>query len=442
MKEDNRFKSTAPPDRQGALRRFQAGLPPVLRTNRTFRRYWLSQIVSLTGTWMQQVAQGWVVLTLTSSALAIGAVSIVGSLPMLLLTLTGGVVADRYDKRQILIGTQTVLGLLAGVFALLVATDAITYWQIVLLAILLGITAAFEMPASQAFIPELVDRDEMQEAIALNSAAFNGSRLIGPAMAGLLIAVVGVAAAFAANALSFLAVIGVLLSMRGRAVARHGVPGNVGSAMREGLVYVRARPVLIGLIGITGLTSLLVFPNLAVLMPLYVTEVLGVGPAWLGIMMSCSGGGSLVGSLALLRGQRTVADAKRRIRMSAIGVTIGLLGLAAARSPILAMPAVIVLSFSLSLGMAQIATRVQELAPDAMRGRVMSIHGLAFTGVMPFAVLLVSATAEGIGQPATLLSAAVAYALLAVILYALFVRRDEPLPEPETQAAPGLADAA
>lgn len=405
-------------------------LPRVLH-NRAYRRYWLSQLVSLTGTWMQQVASSLVVLTLTTSAFALGLVSVVGSLPMLLLTLQGGVVADRHDKRAILIVTQSLLGFFALVYAGLVLADVVAYWQLLALAVVFGVAAAFELPASQAFVPELIDREDLPEAIALNAVAFNGTRLLGPALAAVAIGAFGLASAFLLNALSFLAVIGVLVSLRGRAVEKPAVPR--GGALREGLVYVRGRPALLGLVGITGLTSLLVFPNLAVLMPLYVTEVLGGGDAWVGVMLACSGAGSLTGSLALLRGEKTEAAANTRIRLGVVGVAAGLLGLALAPSFAVAIPATLVLSFSLSRTMAQVQTRVQELAPDALRGRVMSIHGLAFTGVMPFAILLVSGTAELIGLPRTLLIAAALYLVIGVVLYRRFIRH--PAVDPDGVAA-------
>lgn len=397
-------------------------LPRVLTHNRDYRRYWASQVVSLTGTWMQQVASSLVVLTLTSSAVAIGAISVLASLPMLLLTLSGGVLADRHDKRLILLATQSLLAGFAVIYAGLLAFDVLAYWQIAVLAILSGTTAAYELPASQAFTPELVDREDLPQAIALNGAAFNGARLMGPAVAGVAIAATSLTTAFIGNALSFLAVIGVLLSMRGRSVARHAVPAKAGTALREGLTYVRGQPALVGLTGLVGLTSLLVFPHLFVLLPLYVTDVLGARELWVGVIMSCAGGGSLVGSIAILRGDRGDAAALRRVRLAGIGVATGLLVLGLVRTPWLAAPGAAVLSFSVSLGMSQAATTVQQRAPDALRGRVMSIHSLAFTGVMPFAVLLVSGATELLGQPMALLGCAVAYALGAVAFYRRLIR--------------------
>lgn len=404
-----------------------ARVPPVLDNHR-YRRYWLSQLVSMTGTWMQQVAQSLVVLTLTHSALAVGAVGIAGSLPLLLLTLHGGIVADRFDRRHILLVTQSALGVWAVIFALLISRGIIAYWQIVILALLLGTTAAFEIPASQAFVPELVDEEHLPQAVVLNSAAFNAARLVGPALAGVVIALAGTAAAFTANAVSFLAVIGVLVSMRGHPTASRAVPSSARQAMAEGLAYVRQRPYLAGLIGFAGLTSLLVFPHITVLLPLYVTDVLGAGPGWVGGMLSCIGFGSLLGALAMLKVGRSPTGARHRILLAAAGMGLGLLGLALARHPVVAVPAAVGLAFCLSLGMAQIATLVQQLAPDALRGRITSLYALAVTGTTPLAVLLVSVLAEGVGQSTALLLCAVAYGLGIAAIIAGFLWTDVPAP--------------
>ncbi len=388
---------------------------------------------------MQQVAQSLVVLSLTRSALAVGAVGIAGSLPLLLLTLHGGIVADRYDRRRILIVTQTALGALAVVFALLISGEVIAYWHVLLLALLLGTAAAFEIPASQAFVPELVDEEELPQAVALNAAAFNAARLVGPALAGLAIALAGTAAAFTANAVSFLAVIGVLVSMRGHPTVSREVPASARQAMQEGLVYVRQRRYLAGLIGFAGITSLLVFPHITVLLPLYVTDVLGAGPGWVGGMLSCIGFGSLLGALAMLKAGRSPRGGRRRIVLSAAGMALGLLGLALARTPLIAAPVAIGLAFCLSLGMAQIATRVQQLAPDEMRGRIMSIYALAVTGTTPLAVLIVSALAEGVGQSTALLTCAIVYAIGSAVIIGGFLRTEAAAPVPDVATAENLA---
>jgi MFS family permease len=408
---------------------------PSVLSNQLFRRYWGSQIVSMTGTWMQQVAQSLVVLSLTHSALAVGAVGIAGSLPLLLLTLHGGIMADRYDRRKILIVTQTALGTFAAIFALLISSGAISYWQVILLALMLGVTTAFEIPASQAFVPELVNSDELPQAIALNSAAFNGARLVGPALAGVAIAVAGIAAAFAINAVSFLAVIAVLVSMRGRPAVTREVAPSARQALEAGLTYVRQRPQLAGLIGFAGVTSLLIFPHITVLLPLYVTEVLDAGPGWVGGLLSCIGFGSLLGALTMLKAGRSPRGAKRRIALAAGGMTLGMAGLSVAQSPFIAAPIAILLAFSLSLGMAQVATRVQQMATDEIRGRIMSIYALAFTGITPIAVLLVSGLAESVGQAESLLICAIAYGVGIAALFTVLLRSTSSQTNPEPELA-------
>jgi len=399
--------------------------------NLQFRRYWLSQIVSMTGSWMQQVAQSLVVLTLTTSALAVGAVGIVGSLPLLLLTLHGGIIADRCDRRRILMVTQSAFVLLAIIFALLIAGDVITYWQILLLALLLGTTSAFDIPASQSFIPELVEKEELPQAVALNSAAFNGARLVGPALAGIVIALAGIAAAFTINAFSFVAVIAVLVSMRGFACVKREVPASARQAFEEGLTYVRHRRFLAGLILTAGATSMMIFPHITVLLPLYVTEVLDSGAGWVGGLLSCIGFGSLLGALTMLKVGRSANGARRRILLFTAGMTIGLLGLAIAHHPLVAAPAAIGLAFCLSLGSAQIATLVQQLAPDELRGRITSIYALAVTGITPIAVLVDSVLIEVVGQPAAMMTCAVAYTVAIFTLAGSFLRSDAPIPVTE-----------
>jgi MFS family permease len=377
-------------------------LPHALQ-NPLYRRYWWSQFVSLSGTWMQNVGSSLVVLSLTTSAIAIGGINVAAALPLLIFGLAGGVIADRYDRRKILIVTQALFALYALGYAALIWTDTLHYWHIIVLAVLGGITAAYELPASQAFVPELVDREDLPEAIALNSAVFNATRIVGPAIAATMIAAFGLASAFLVNSASFLVVIAVLVSFRGLVVHRPTRPKQAGSsALRVGLAYVRSREDLLGLVLLTGVLSFLVFPNAIVLMPLYIEKVLGGGDSWVGIMLSVVGVGSLAGALTLLRGSKLEHAAGRRMRLGMIGLTVGLLWLAVARDPYVAIPGVAVLGFSFSMSNSQIQTRVQQLAPDDLRGRVLSIVSLAFNGVMPFSTIIVSGSAELFGQPVVL----------------------------------------
>lgn len=404
--------------RPGAPRRFPSTrflrdvrLPRALQ-NPLYRKYWWSQVVALSGTWMQNVGSSLVVLSITTSAVAIGALNVAAALPLLIFGLAGGVMADRRDRRSILIVTQGLIALYALVYAALIWTDVLEYWHIVALAVLAGTTAAYQLPASQAFVPELVDREELPEAIALNSAVFNATRIVGPAFAATAIAAFGLASAFVINAAALLVSMGILLTFRGLVVRRPKPPKQAGSsALKVGIGYVRGREDLIGLVLLTGVLSFLVFPNAIVLMPLYIKEVLGSSDSWVGIMLSVIGAGSLAGSFTLLRGSKLEDAAGRRLRMGLIGLVIGLMWLAVARNPYLAIPGVAVLGFSFSLTNSQIQTRVQQIAPDDLRGRVLSIVSLAFNGVMPFATIIVSGTAEIFGQPLVLAVCSVLTAL-------------------------------
>jgi MFS family permease len=410
-------------------------LPRALQ-NPLYRKYWWSQFISLAGTWMQNVGSSLVVLSLTTSAIAIGAINVAAALPLLLFGLAGGVMADQRDRRLILICTQALMAIYALIYAALILAGVLEYWHIIVLAVLGGTTAAYELPASQAFVPELVDREDLPEAIALNSAVFNATRIVGPAIAATAIAVFGLASAFLINAFSFVIVIWVLVSFRGLVVRRPRPAQRAGSsALRDGIGYVRSREDLIGLVLLTSLLSFLVFPNAIVLMPLYVMEVLGADASWVGIMLSVIGAGSLIGSFTLLRGSKLERAAGKRMRLALVGLVVGLLWLAIARDAYLAIPGVAILGFSFALANSQIQTRVQQISPDDLRGRVLSILSLAFNGVMPFATIIVAGAAELAGQPLVLavsgvLSATGAWYLWRRYAWQAFVPPQALLPEP------------
>ncbi|MDQ3523705.1 MAG: MFS transporter [Chloroflexota bacterium] len=396
-------------------------LPHALQ-NPLYRRYWWSQFVSLSGTWMQHVGISLVVLSLTTSAIAIGAINVAAALPLLIFGLAGGVMADRRDRRQILIITQILMAIYALIFAALLWTDSLEYWHILVLAVLAGTTAAYELPASQAFVPELVSREDLPEAIALNSAVFNATRIVGPAFAATAIAAFGLASAFLLNAMTFLVVIWVLFSFRGLIVRRPKPPKQAGSsALRAGLGYVRSREDLVGLVLLTGVLSFLIFPNAIVLMPLYIKDVLGADDSWVGIMLSVIGVGSLVGSFVLLRGNKLERAAGKRLRIGLTGLVVGLAWLALVRDPLVAIPGVAILGFSFSLTNSQIQTRVQQITPDGLRGRVLSIVSLAFNGVMPFSTIIVSGSAELVGQPIVLAVCSTLAAAASVYLWRRYV---------------------
>jgi MFS family permease len=402
---------------------------------RDYLLFWGGMTISMVGMWMQTMALNWVVVNqLTRSAAVLGWINFASSVPMLLFTLLGGVAADRQDRRKILLVTQFVMMALAFVFAWLVAQKGLALWQVLLLSALGGLAAAYDMPAFQAYYPTLVRREDLSRAIALNQASFHGSRVVGPALAGLAIAWWGAPSAFIGNGLSFGAVILALLLIRTRPGPGNNSRGGMRGALAEGLRYVARDPGLQALLGLTAITTLFVFPNFGVLLPLYAREVLSTGPGGLSLLMSTSGLGALLGALALLR----VAP-ERRVRRIAEGiaaVTVGTLILGQTRSLPLAAAATALLSFGVASMMGLVSTIIQATVPDALRGRVMSVHGMMFVGIMPFAALIVPGVAERFGLPLEMQLAGVLFGVLGTF----FLRRLWAATEaPTERAAPRLS---
>lgn len=395
-------------------------LPDALKSV-PFRRYWTSQIVALIGTWMQNVGMQLVVLSLTTSAFAIGAINVAAALPMLLFSLYGGVLADRFDRRRIIITTLTMLGGVSGIYAFLIGTGRIEYWHILALAALAGVINSFELPAAQAYVSQLVPKQDIPQAIALNSASFNSTRIVGPAVAASVIGVIGLAGAFVVNIVTLMAPIGTLIGLRKimKPHVRSTAKASGLSELRDGLAYVRANDGIYGLILLQGLISFFVSPNILVLLPLYTTNVLGGSQGWVGWMLSAVGVGALTGALVLLRGSRLESAAARRMVIALAGLAIGMAWLGFSQNVWMAVPGAMIAGYAFSSGNSQLATRLQQSAPDELRGRVMSLNMLAFNGVMPFSTLLVSALAEVFGQPLILVVSA---ALLGAGSYVIWKR--------------------
>jgi MFS family permease len=363
---------------------------------------------------MQQFAQGWVVTNLVPSALALASVNLAASIPTLILMPFGGVAADRMERRRILLVTQWAMAVLAVLIGALVQTGRLQLWHVWMIALLLGLATAYDLPAYQSFYPQLVKREDLPQAIALNQATFNGSRIIGPALAAWFVARWGMAAAFFANGVSFLAVIASLLLIKPRAAASKG-PANTRHFMAAGLRYVREHPHLLALFGLTAITTMFVFPNVAILMPFYAKHVLHVGPGSLGAIMAVSGAGAFLGAVCLLALPRSTRIGW--IMSALIVIKIALFALAWSHSLGLTMAAVGILSFGISSSLGVASTMVQESVPEALRGRVMSLYSLAFTGVMPFAALAVARLADVIGMRHELLLSAVLYGICGLLLW-------------------------
>jgi MFS family permease len=351
---------------------------------------------------------------------------------MLLLSLVGGVLADRMDRRRILLVTQTSLGIISVVFAILVFTDSVEYWHILVIAALAGTLTSFDLPAGQAFVPELVNREDLPGAVALGSASFNSARIVGPTLASVTIGLFGLGSAFLINAATLLFPITALITI-GRSVPKRKIVASRGSGLsylKAGVGYVRANDDMKGLILLTGLVSFLVFPNVIVLMPLYLTDALDGADKWVGIGLAVLGAGSLIGAILLLRGSRLEAAAGRRQRSAMVGLTIGLTWLAFSPNPPVAMIGVFITGYSFATFNTQITTRLQQIAPDEMRGRLLSINSLAFNGVMPFATVTVSIASQLVGQKPVMGACAVLFASGCYFIYKRYAWQAFVAPEP------------
>jgi MFS family permease len=401
-----------------------------------YRRWFVGQSLSLMGTWMQSVAQGWLVYDLTGSELALGMITFAGSFPSLFLMLPAGAIADRIPKRRLLLMTQSFMMLLALVLALLTATKTLQVWHIAVLALGLGVCNSFDAPARQALAVELVeDRRDLQNAIALNSMMFNMARVVGPALGGLALAALGAAWCFGLNSLSFLAVLIALVGMR--------LPNTVGAARSErlmtqigdGLRYVWGNMTVRTVIALIAVSSLFAL-SYAVLMPAYAADVLHVGEAGLGMLNAAVGAGALVGALALAVLSRSSRQALQ-LTIGSLIFPMALICFALSRSFPLSLVSLGVAGFGFVTQNATGNTLVQSIVPDALRGRVMAVYSLMFFGTTPFGSLLAGVMAQAFGPTVAVLfgsGVTLAFALLVIIRVPSLRRSRLPEPGPQVQA--------
>jgi MFS family permease len=378
------------------------GLSPF--RHRNFRLFWTGMLISLIGTWMQSVGEAWLVLKLTNDPVALGIVAACAFGPVLVLGLFGGIVADSVSKRKALYVTQVVAGLLALTTGTLVATGVVQVWMIYVIALLLGVNSSFDMPIRQSFVVEMVGREDIGKAVALNSAVFNMSRIVGPAIGGLTIAAFGIAPLYFLNALSYIAVIFSLWRMRPEEF--HAVPHmevvrtarGIFDRLAEGLRYVRNNEQI--LLAISILTVVSTFSmNFNVLGPLLAANVLHGDADTYGFLMAASGAGSLAGALLIAFGARPTM--MRLISGTFVaGVGLLLLSLSSSFGPDL------VLMFVIGWGTISMAatcnTIIQLNVPDVLRGRVMSVYTTLFAGTTPIGGLFSGAVAAAAGVPAAL----------------------------------------
>jgi len=370
--------------------------------HRNFRLFVYGQSISLIGTWMQRVALGWLVYRVTDSALLLGVVAFSGQFPTFLLASVAGVLADRSNRHRILLVTQTLALLQALLLAFLVLTQVVQVWQLIALSILLGAINAFDMPTRQAFLVEMIqDRKDLGNAIAVNSSMVNVARLLGPSLAGVLVASLGEGICFLLNAVSYLAVIASLLAMRiARAAARSEHP-PVLPQLIEGFRYAWTAVPIRAILLMLSLVSLVGMPY-TVLMPVFARDVLGVGPDGFGYLMGCAGVGALAGAL-YLASRRSVLGLGRLLPLAAALFGLSLVVVSFSRALPLSMLLMSLTGFGQIVLMASGNTLLQTIVDEDKRGRVMSFYTMSFFGMTPLGSLLAGTLAERIGAPWTVL---------------------------------------
>lgn len=373
--------------------------------NRNYRLFFSGQCISVTGTWIQQVAINWLVYSLTKSALLMGLVMFAGSIPSLFLSPLAGVVVDRINKYHVLIMLQTLFMIEALILAILTLTGIIQVWQIVILSISIGITNAFDMPLRQAFVVHLIDRSEdLSNVISLNTSSLNLALLIGPAIAGTLIAAFGEGICFLINSLSYVAVIAALFAMRIKPLPIHETNDtNVFQEFHEGLKYVSNSFPLRNIIIYLAIASL-VGMSYIVLMPIYAKEILHGNAQTLGFLLSTVGIGALFGAL-YLAGKQTILGLEKWICIASVILGLGLIGLSFADKFLIALILLFFIGFGMVVVIASCNTLVQDITDENKRGRVMSLYTMAFMGTTPIGSLFGGAIAHKIGVPHTFLLA-------------------------------------
>jgi len=367
--------------------------------HRNYRLFFGGQLISLIGTWMQIVAQSWLIYRLTHSAMLLGIVGFAGQIPGFCLAPVGGAVADRFRLQKVLLITQISSMVLAFVLAALTLSGAVQVWHILLLSALLGVVNAFDMPARQAFVVELVGREDMVNAIGLNSSMFNGARVLGPAIAGALVSVVGEGWCFFANAVSYIAVVIGLYLMRlpAKSVILHS--GSPWEHMAEGFQFIGRAPQIRSVLILLGVVSLMGMPY-STLMPIFADDILKGGARGMGILMGMSGLGALVGALALAVKQE-LKDLGHWIAFSTIGGGLSLVAFAVSQHFWVSAIFLIPVGFFLMVQMASSNTLIQSRVPDRLRGRVMAVYLMMFLGMSPLGALLGGLLAKPLGAPLT-----------------------------------------
>jgi MFS family permease len=397
-------------------------LPRGLRalSHRDYRLFWLGQLLSRIGTWMQSVGQAWLVLELTNSPFRLGLISTLQFGPVLLFSFVGGVLSDRVAKRRLIIATQVAMMLQAFALAALVWTGRVEYWHVAVLAAIYGVANSVDMPARQSYVIELVGKSDLLNAIALNSAVFNGARVVGPALAGSLIAGYGVGTAFFINGVSFLAVLAALAAMRTDGAPHPGARATMREEVLQSVRYAARTPHITLVLALLLFVSLFVL-NFNVVVPLLAREVFAAGAHGYGLLMACLGVGAVLGALGVASAGLH-RPTMTMVLVAAIVVSVGVLGLGFVRSFTLAAGVLVVTGMAQIVFTSSVNSTVQVTVPDAMRGRMMSLYVLVFVGVTPLGAFVTGWLAEHFGVAAAC-AAGGAAGLVAVLALAVTAQR-------------------
>jgi MFS family permease len=363
--------------------------------HRNFQLFFSGQMISLVGTWMDNVAEAWLVYRLTGSSVLLGTVAFCGQIPIFLLGPLGGLVADRFDRRSVVVATQVSSMILASVLSFLTLTKRITVGELILIATLMGVVNAFDVPARQSFLVELVGREDLMNGIALNSSMFNCARIIGPSVAGILVASIGEGWCFFANAVSYIAVIAGLLMMR---VPKSAIEPHDASPLEhilEGFRFVRHAVPIRALLTLTAVISIVALPY-SVLMPIFAAHVLHGNARTLGVLMGATGLGALLGALSLASRTR-VQGLARLVAISCAGFGVSLILFSISRFYIASTILLVPVGGFIMVQMAATNTLIQSMVPDRLRGRTMALYSMMFLGMAPVGALLSGIVAQRIG---------------------------------------------
>jgi len=383
---------------------------------RDFRLFWFGQLISLSGTWMQSVAQGWLVYSLTKSPLYLGMVAAAASLPILFFTFLGGVVADRFPKRNLLLLTQGLSIVPALTLGILTSFNVVTVWQVALLAALLGTINAFDIPTRQSFLIEMVGKGHIVNAIALNSAAFHGARMIGPVIAGLSITYFGIPACFYINALSFVAVIIALSKMRTKGDLMVKSEGIIKDFMR-GIHFIKGNKKIIHVIILIAVFSLVGIPYIT-LLPVFAEEVFHKGARGFGFLVSASGIGALTAALGLaVRGD--IKNKTGFMSVAALCFSASLVLFSVSKIFSVSLVVIMFAGWGMVSFLASANSYIQVSVPDELRGRVMSVYSFVFLGTVPIGNAIIGVTADMKGTT----NAVTAAGVICIIASAVFAKR-------------------